>query len=123
VALCNELFPVERAGVVYGWVFAAHQLGAAMAAYAAGAIHGATGSYQLAFHLAGLLCIVAAGLVQLIRHQPSPQLPAQLPGPGPLPALAGATTGTGISPGQGDEVAASQWMSQTPRGDRRANSV
>lgn len=75
VALCNELFPPERAGVVYGWVFASHQLGAAIAAYAAGAIHGATGSYQLAFHAAGVLCIVAAALVQLIRGRPAVRAP------------------------------------------------
>jgi MFS family permease len=68
VALCNELFPAERAGVVYGWVFAAHQLGAAGAAYGAGVVHGSTGSYELAFHVAGALCIVTAGLVLLIRQ-------------------------------------------------------
>jgi MFS family permease len=67
VALCNQLFPAERAGVVYGWVFAAHQLGAAAAAYGAGVIRGSTGSYELAFHLAGGLSIAAAGAVQLIR--------------------------------------------------------
>jgi MFS family permease len=67
VALCNELFDRERAGVVYGWVFAAHQLGAAAAAYGAGVLHGSTGSYELAFHLAGALCVVTAGLVLLIR--------------------------------------------------------
>jgi MFS family permease len=89
VALCNELFPVERAGVVYGWVFAAHQLGAAAAAYGAGAVHGATGSYQLAFHVAGGLCIVAAGLVQLVRGDgriapPAPAAPGGLPRAGLL---------------------------------------
>lgn len=70
VALCNELFAPERAGVVYGWVFAAHQLGAAAAAFTAGAIRSTTGSYQLAFHVAGALCVVTAGLVQLIRSGP-----------------------------------------------------
>jgi MFS family permease len=67
VALVGRHFAPERAGVVYGWVFASHQLGAALAAYAAGAIRTSTGSYELAFHLAGALCVVAAGAVQLIR--------------------------------------------------------
>jgi hypothetical protein len=49
-------------------VFAAHLLGAATAAYGAGAIRGSTGSYALAFHVAGALCIVAAGAVQLVRR-------------------------------------------------------
>jgi MFS family permease len=69
VALCNELFGPARAGVVYGWVFAAHQLGAAAAAYTAGAIHGATGSYQQAFHLSAALCLIAAGIVPLVRRR------------------------------------------------------
>lgn len=76
VALCNQLFPVERAGVVFGWVFAAHQLGAAAAAYAAGLIRTSTGSYQLAFHVAGVLSIAAAAVVQLIRSDVSPAMSA-----------------------------------------------
>jgi MFS family permease len=67
VALVNRSFPAARAGVVYGWVFAAHQLGAAAAAYSAGAIREATGSYETAFHLAAVLCLMAALGVQLIR--------------------------------------------------------
>jgi MFS family permease len=67
VALVSKTFPPNRAGVVYGWVFAAHQLGAAVAAYTAGSIRSATGSYDIAFHLAGMLCIIAAGAVQFIR--------------------------------------------------------
>ena len=58
------------AGVVYGWVFASHQLGAAVAAFTAGAIRSTTGSYELAFHAAGALCVVTAGLVLLIRTGP-----------------------------------------------------
>jgi predicted MFS family arabinose efflux permease len=67
VALVSRSFPANRAGVVYGWVFAAHQLGAAVAAYSSSAIRGTTGSYELAFHFAGVLCIVAAGAVQFIQ--------------------------------------------------------
>jgi MFS family permease len=99
VALCNQLFPVERAGVVYGWVFAAHQLGAAGAAYAAGAIRSATGSYELAFHTAGALSIVAAGAVQLVRGGSDPA--SRPPGTGPptdgplAPVPAAAVTGPG----------------------------
>jgi predicted MFS family arabinose efflux permease len=66
VALCTQVFGASRSSVVYGWVFAAHQLGAAGAAYGAGAIRGATGSYELAFHLAGGLCFAAALGVQRI---------------------------------------------------------
>jgi MFS family permease len=71
VALCSELFGEAKAGIVYGWVFAAHQLGAAAAAYGAGALRESTGSYELAFHVGGALCFVAAGAVQLIRSRRS----------------------------------------------------
>ncbi|MDQ1422966.1 MAG: hypothetical protein QOD72_464, partial [Acidimicrobiaceae bacterium] len=50
----SKTFPANRVGVVYGWVFAAHQLGAAVAAYTAGSIRSATGSYDIAIHLAGM---------------------------------------------------------------------
>jgi predicted MFS family arabinose efflux permease len=60
VALCTRVFGVDRGPVVFGWVFAGHQLGAAIAAYGAGVIRGATGSYQLAFVIAGGACLIAA---------------------------------------------------------------
>ncbi len=68
VALCNELFGPGRGPVVYGWVFAGHQLGAALAAWGAGFIRDHTGSYQLAFVIAGAYCLVAAVGVLLIRR-------------------------------------------------------
>jgi hypothetical protein len=49
-----------RAPIVYGWVFAGHQMGAALAAWGAGELRDVTGSYQLAFVLAGAACLVAA---------------------------------------------------------------
>jgi cyanate permease len=53
---------------VYGWVFAGHQIGAATAAFAAGKIRDVTGSYQLSFVLAGVLCLVAAAGVLRIER-------------------------------------------------------
>ena len=61
VALCREYFG-ERAPVVFGWVFAAHQLGAATAASGAGWVRDTFGTYDPAFYIAGALCVVAAGL-------------------------------------------------------------
>ena len=91
VALCNEVFGQARGGVVYGWVFASHQLGAAMAAYVAGATRGSTGSYELAFHGAAVLCFFAAFGTQWIKRAVArpPAPPAQPhPGPGlPQPAV------------------------------------
>jgi len=59
VALCRELYGAQGT-VVFGWVFASHQLGAAAAAAAAGAIRDFTGTYTLAWLSAGALCAVAA---------------------------------------------------------------
>ncbi|HET9141353.1 MFS transporter [Actinophytocola sp.] len=59
VALCRERFGVSGP-VVFGWVFASHQLGAALAAFGAGAIRDTLGDYGLAWYLAGGLCVLAA---------------------------------------------------------------
>ena len=52
-------FGKENTGVVYGWIGACHQLGAATAALSAGAIRTGTGTYDLAFWIAGGLCVLA----------------------------------------------------------------
>jgi len=59
VALCREWFGVDGP-IVFGWVFASHQIGAALAATGAGWIRDAQGSYNLAWYLAGGLCAGAA---------------------------------------------------------------
>ena len=68
VALARECFGPAWAGVVFGWIFACHQLGAAAAAGAAGAARSWLGDYQVSFISAGLLCLLASGLV--IRISP-----------------------------------------------------
>jgi predicted MFS family arabinose efflux permease len=66
VALAGASFGVGIAPLVYGWVFAAHQLGAASAAWVAGALRTEQGDYFLAFTGAGYLSLVAAGLALAI---------------------------------------------------------
>jgi len=68
VALSNEVFGREKGTVVFGWVFAAHQLGAAAAASAAGAIRTELGDYLVAFVSGAALCLVAALITQAIRR-------------------------------------------------------
>lgn len=63
VRLTGEVFGREKASIVFGWIAAAHQVGAACAAYAAGALRTATGTYTLAFFSAGALCVIAALVV------------------------------------------------------------
>jgi MFS family permease len=76
VALANEVFG-ERGPVVFGWVFAAHQLGAAAAAGLAGLVRTESGNYLVAFLAAAGLCAVAATITQVVKRAPA-QLPAAI---------------------------------------------
>jgi MFS family permease len=79
LALCREHFGA-RAPVVFGWVFASHQLGSAFAAFGGGVIRDVTGSYDLAWFLAGGLCMVAAvASISIRRNLPPPAETALLP--------------------------------------------
>jgi sugar phosphate permease len=71
VKLTADRFGRERAGMVFGWVFAGHQIGAATAALGAGFSRTEFASYLPAFFAAGALCIVAAALVLTIA-KPKP---------------------------------------------------
>ncbi|PLT29927.1 MFS transporter [Peribacillus deserti] len=66
VKLCNDAFG-KNSNVVYGWVFAAHQLGAAAAAFGGGLLFTMFGTYTVIFMSAGVLCGAAAGFVTLIQ--------------------------------------------------------
>jgi predicted MFS family arabinose efflux permease len=65
VALCRERFGLDGP-IVFGWAFASHQVGASIAAEGAGLIRDHTGSYDLAWYIAGGLCAFAAVLSVLI---------------------------------------------------------
>jgi predicted MFS family arabinose efflux permease len=69
VRLTSDAFGRENTGVVYGWIVAAHQMGASMAAFGAGAVHTLTGDYQLAFWASGALCIVASTTFLLLGNR------------------------------------------------------
>jgi MFS family permease len=69
VKLASRHFGAERTNVVFGWIFAGHQLGAATAAYGAGLTRTELSTYLPAFFAAGVMCIVAAVLV-LTLEQP-----------------------------------------------------
>jgi sugar phosphate permease len=66
VRLIGTSFGREKSGIVYGWVFAAHQVGASAAAYFAGLMRADLGSYLQAFILSGLICMSAAVMVMFI---------------------------------------------------------
>jgi len=69
VRLIGNAFGREKTGLVYGWVFVAHQLGGAAAAYFGGVLRNHFGTYLESFLLAGLLSLIAAVLVLFIGRQ------------------------------------------------------
>ena len=69
VKLTAQAFGKERAGLVFGWIFAAHQLGGAVAAYGAGLTRTILLTYNPALFAAGASCLVAAVMVTYIKSQ------------------------------------------------------
>jgi len=74
VRLTAQRFGAERANLVFGWIFAGHQAGAAFAAFGAGLSRTVLATYLPAFFFAGALCVVAAVIVLLIARAPKPVL-------------------------------------------------
>ncbi len=69
-ALVADTFGRRNVGTVYGWVFCAHQVGAALAAWLGGVTRDMFGDYLLAFLVAGAIAMIAALLSLQIRHTP-----------------------------------------------------
>jgi hypothetical protein len=65
-------FGASEANVVFGWIFAGHQIGAAAAAYGAGLTRTLLGTYLPAFFTSGVLCFMAALLIIAVRKHQNP---------------------------------------------------
>jgi hypothetical protein len=70
VRLTTDVYGKERAPIVFGWVVAGHQLGAAFAAYGAGLLRASLGTYTVASMISGGLCLVGSFLVLRINRGP-----------------------------------------------------
>ncbi len=82
IKLAGSTFGRERAPMVFGWIFAAHQIGAATAAFGAGLSRTFWLTYSPALYVAGAACLVAALLALMVRRVS----PAGAPqGPQPKP--------------------------------------
>lgn len=79
VALVTQRFGRETGLVAFGWIFAGHQLGGAAAAWTAGAVRDAAGTYDGVFLVSGVLCFAAALLLAATRVRP--RAPAPVPQP------------------------------------------
>jgi len=72
VALANRHFGEAKGPVIFGWVLTGHQIGAAAAAFGAGLIREQTGSYLLAFTIAGMFGVLAAfAAIGFARNAPA----------------------------------------------------
>ena len=70
VQLTAQRFGREKANLVFGWVFAGHQIGAASAAYGAGFARTDYLTYLPALYVAGFACLAAAMLVLSVKRLP-----------------------------------------------------
>lgn len=68
--LANRAFGEAEAPIIFGWIMVGHQIGAATAAFGAGFIRSASGSYTPAFVVAGLFGVLAAFALAISLRQP-----------------------------------------------------
>ncbi len=71
IALCREHFG-EDGPIVFGWVLASHQAGAAAVAFLGGLARDVFGTYDVVWYASGALCAGAALMVLVIRRRPTP---------------------------------------------------
>jgi len=63
VLLCRQVLGPQLTPVVYGWVFAAHQIGGSAAAFGAAVLHTKFGDYATAFYISGFICVITSYFV------------------------------------------------------------
>ncbi|MFD9032038.1 MFS transporter [Streptomyces sp. NPDC059567] len=68
IALCREHYG-EDSAIVFGWVLASHQVGAAVVAFAGGVARDVFGSYDVVWYASGALCAAAALMALVIRRR------------------------------------------------------
>jgi predicted MFS family arabinose efflux permease len=82
VRLASDAFGKDDAPIVFGWVMAAHQVGAGLAALGAGLVRTSLGDYRLAFITSGTLCLGAALLALAVGRGARDASPIALPAAG-----------------------------------------
>jgi len=76
ISITRQIFGVQKSSIIYGWIFASHQAGAAVAAYGGGLIYKYFNSYTWAFFLAGMFCALASLFVIIVKKQTSQEAQA-----------------------------------------------
>ena len=86
--LTANIFGRYSVGSLSGWIFFAHQLGAALGAAVGGWVFQSTGSYSWAFISAALLAFLAVPMALAIKEAPVTRTPEPTPAPAGLAATA-----------------------------------
>jgi len=68
----RDTFGRENVGIMFGWIAASHQLGQRRPLTVAACYILGLGDYQVTFMSAGLVCLIAAGLVLRIGQASRP---------------------------------------------------
>jgi len=63
IMLCRTILGPDRATVIYGWIFASHQIGGSVAAFGAAVLRVKFGNYASAFYISGALCLITSYFV------------------------------------------------------------
>ncbi|KGR78033.1 MFS transporter [Ureibacillus manganicus] len=71
INISRQIFGLHKSAIIYGWIYASHQAGAAVAAYGGGLVYQYFNTYTWAFFMAGVFCVLASLFVIVIKKQPS----------------------------------------------------
>lgn len=74
INLSRQFFGLQKSAIIYGWIFASHQVGAAVAAFGGGIIYQYFNTYTWAFFMSGVFCVLASLFVIVVKKHPSTQL-------------------------------------------------
>ncbi|MEH7346277.1 MFS transporter [Bacillus sp. JJ1532] len=69
INISRQIFGLQKSAIIYGWIYASHQAGAAAAAYGGGIVYKYFNTYTWAFLLAGVFCLFASLFVIIIKKQ------------------------------------------------------
>ena len=77
IMLCRTILGPDRGTVIYGWVFAAHQIGGSIAALGAAILRVKLGDYAAAFYISGALCLISSiAVLQIAKGKDTASLNA-----------------------------------------------
>ncbi len=68
VELCRRHFGLQSSGVLFGWIYASHMVGAGIGASVSGFLRSQHGTYELAWILSAVLCVIAGVLALTVKH-------------------------------------------------------